>query len=110
MNIYVPTDLINKDCYVIENGLIKVFNTIDNSENNATNIVYNVLPFQDYQSYITYESYSNDVLCSSDSFTDNFVYRVDFPKILFMFVIFFFIIIYIPYKIIYKMLGKWGRI
>lgn len=78
--IYVPSQYINKPCYVINNGYIRVYDTINtNIQNNITDIYIN----QDYMLKKGTASYSTYTLCDDfNTYTNDYVYRVDFANIL----------------------------
>lgn len=92
--IYVPTEYLNYSCKVVNNGYIRVYTNSTNT--NWVDIYIN----QDYMIKEGYSNYSQNVVCDSvNQYTDNFYYRIDFPSILIMFVIFVIFTCYIPYKI-----------
>lgn len=95
--IYLPTEYLEKPCYVINNGYIRVYNTI----NRQDNVVYDIYINQDYMIKQTTSNYSDYTVCDKfNTYTDNIIYRVDFMNILVCIVILLFFSIFIPLKII----------
>ena len=100
MNIYVPTELIDSDCFVINDNFIRAYTNSDLTE--YTDIFIN----QDYMTKTGISEVYTGSCDISDNFTDNFYYRVDFYKILIMFLIMSIFIIYIPIKIFSKLFKR----
>ena len=104
--IYVPTEYLNKACYVINNGYIRVYETI----NNSNNTIYDIYINQDYMVKKSTGNYSSYTVCDTvNTYTDNVYYRIDFPQILLMLIILLIICFYLPYRIMSRILGKWGK-
>lgn len=94
--IYLPTEYLNKPCYVINNGYIRVYNTT----NNSNNIVYDIYINQDYQVRRTTSGYSSSTYCDTmNQYTDDIYYRTDFDKILVIFLILCIFCFLLPLKI-----------
>lgn len=94
--IYLPTEYLNKPCYVINNGYIRVYNTT----NNSNNIVYDIYINQDYQVRRTTSGYSSSTQCDTmNQYTDDIYYRTDFDKILVIFLILCIFCFLLPLKI-----------
>lgn len=104
--IYLPTEYVNKDCKVINNDYIRVY-----TNNDYTSWV-DIYPHNDYALKQGSSNYgSNTVLCDTlNTYTDDVYYRVDFPYILIMLFIMLIICLYFPYRIISRILGKWGKL
>lgn len=100
MNIYVPTEFLNSNCFVINNGYIRAYTNNDLTE--YTDIFIN----QDYMLKTgTSESYTG--LCDyTSNFTDDFYYRVDIDKILIIVLIVSLFGLYLPYKIFMKLFHR----
>lgn len=95
--IYLPSEYMNKPCYVINNGYIRVYNTINT---NYQNTVYDVYINQDYMVKRGTASYSSSTVCdTANEYTDNFYYRTDIDKILVIFLILAIICVLCPLKI-----------
>lgn len=81
--IYIPTEYLNKPCYVINNGYIRVYNTTHSSNNT----VYDIYINQDYMIKRTTAGYSSSTICdTSNIYTDDIYYRTDFDKIIVIFI------------------------
>lgn len=103
--IYLPTEYLNKPCYTVNNGYIRVYESINN---NYSNTVYDIYVNQDYMIREGTASYSTNTICvNSNNFTDNVFYRTDFDKILVIFFILLIICFYFPYRIISRLFGRW---
>ena len=108
---YLPSNFINTNYkYTISNDYIRVYtnNNCYTNYNSTYCDCYYVYPKIDY---INSESTSCNVsnlsnTISSNSFTDNYYYRIDFSNILVMFFIMSIFIIYIPIKIFSKIFRK----
>lgn len=103
--IYVPQQLINENnFYSYNNNVLTVY-----SECNDNNCVCNDV-------YINYDyNISDNYICSKDSIimlssipTSDYYYRQDFWTILFIFLVFCFIIIYCPIKIILRFFKRFN--
>lgn len=101
--IYLPSEYLDKPCYEINENYIRVFDTTD-KENNK---IYDIYLNNNYLIKEGTSKFDNSITCDSlYDFTDDFYYRNDFDKILIIFVIFAFIIIYLPSKLFMKMFRK----
>lgn len=98
--VYLPEEYLNKPCYQINNGYIRVYET---TNNNYYNIVHDVYYTNNYLARTTTASYSSSTICDKLDLTSDFYYRNDFDKILFIFVVFAIFIIYIPFKLFMKL-------
>lgn len=102
--IYVPTEYLNKPCYVINNGYIRVYDTINT---NQSNIVYDIYINQDYMiKQGTANYYSNTVCDRLNTYTDSVYYRVDFVNILIMLTIFCIFCFVLPLKIFVRLFRR----
>lgn len=82
MKIYLPEDLVNSSCKVINNGYIRVY-----KNNNYTSWV-DVYVNQDYMRREGYSNYSQNPVCdTTNEYTSSIGYRVDFLNILLVFTI-----------------------
>lgn len=103
--IYLPSDLVNNNCKVVYNDYIRVYT--NNNRTTWTDVYFK----NDYLLKNGDTIYSQNVVCDTlNTYTDDFYYRYDFDKITIMFFIFTIICIYFPYKLIARILGKWGTI
>ncbi len=101
--IYLPTEYLNKPCYVINNGYIRVYNTTHNSNN----IVYDIYINQDYQVRRTTSGYSSSTQCDTmNQYTDDIYYRTDFDRILVIFLILCIFCILIPLKLFLRLFRR----
>lgn len=105
--IYVPSGYTGKPCYQVNNGYIRVYNTINNSTNN---VVFDIYINQDYQIRQTTATYtSGTTLCDTiNTYTDDFLYRVDLMNILIVFLIFIFFTTYIPWKLVCRFFRRFN--
>lgn len=98
--IYLPTEYLNKPCYVINNGYIRVYET---TNQNYSNTVYDVYINQDYMVKRGTASYASSTQCDHvNEYTDNFYYRTDIDKVLIIFLILAFVIVWSPFKILLR--------
>lgn len=101
--IYLPSDLVNANCKVINNGYIRVY------DNNIYNSWVDVYVNQDYMLKPGSSNYGQQPVCDSyNTYTDDFYYRTDFSDICIIFFIFSFFAIFIPIKIVSKLLVRGG--
>lgn len=115
MKTYLPSDLINQNYkYRINNNYYVVI-TNDNCYTNY-NTTYcdcvNVFPQLDY---IISETYSCSTTQSTNyvsynKFTDDFYYRIDLSSILIIFFVLSIFIVYLPYRIMSRIFGRWLKI
>lgn len=99
--IYLPTEYVNSSCKVINNGYIRVY-----TNSGLTNYV-DIYVNQDYMIREGYNNYGYSGQCDTiNIYTDDFYYRVDFPDILFMFLVFVIFAFYIPFNIIRRLYKK----
>lgn len=99
--IYLPSEYVNSSCKVINNGYIRAY-----TNSNLTNYV-DIYVNQDYMIREGYNSYGYSGQCDTiNTYTDDFYYRVDFPDILFMLLVFVLFCIYLPFRIIRRFYKK----
>lgn len=110
---YIPKDLLSTNyTYYINNDTI----TIRTRNNCYYNYQTEYCDCRDLFPKLNYV-YSNTYSCASSSYShtinnnylsDNFIYRTDFPQIIFL-VLFAFIILYlIPFKIFTRLFRRWS--
>lgn len=105
--IYLPSEYLNKPCYQVNNGYIRVFDTTyNNSSNQVTDIYIN----QDYMLRKGTASYNSNTICDNlNTYTDYIYYRTDFPSILLTFTLLAFICFWLPWKMtICRLVRKWN--
>lgn len=94
--IYLPSEFLGKPCYIINSDYIRVYNSI----NSTNNTVYDIYFKNDYMVKRSTSNYSTSTLCDSyNVFTDNIIYRYDFSNSLICFSIMFLFIIFIPLRL-----------
>lgn len=103
--IYLPTDLVNKDCKVINNDYIRVYN--NNSYNSWTDVYFK----SGYYLKSGQTTYSSTVTCDNlNTYTDNIFYRYDISSTLIIFYIIVIVCFYFPFRIFGRAFGRWLRI
>lgn len=108
--IYMPEDSTFNKCYVVQNE--DIIRGYDRIPQNNTN--YNYRDYYINSDYIfrdgsgTWSSYSTLPIClNNDIITNDFMYRLDFNKILIIFTIILFFSFYFPIKL-FKIFRKRG--
>lgn len=109
--IFVPESTTYNKCYVVQSeGVIRGYDRVP-----SYNSSYNYRDYYINSSYTfrdgtgTWSSYSTLPICiDNDIITNDFYYRLDFYKILIMFIIFSFFCFYIPIKIFSKLFRRGG--
>ena len=110
-NVFVPEDNTFNQCYVIQSAdVIRGYDHVP-----AYNTSYSYRDYYINADYIyregtgNWNNYSTLPTClPSDIITNDYYYRVDFYKILIMFIILSFFCFYIPLKIFSKLFRKGG--
>lgn len=108
---YLPSELINNNYsyYVNDNEIVVNMHT-NCTQGMGTNYCDCVIVYPN-NDYITTNNYRcveySSTNISVDSFTDDIYYRLDLWKILIIFVVLFIFIVYIPYRIISRLFGRW---
>lgn len=109
--IFMPQTSTYNKCYVVQSSdVIRGYDRVP-----SYNTSYNYRDYYINSSYIfrdgqgTWSNYSTLPIClDNDIITNDFYHRLDFDKILIMFVIFAFFCFYIPIKICSKLFRKGG--
>lgn len=110
-NIYLPVDEINDfQCYVVQDSnTIRAYSQIPqiNTTSNYVDFYINS-HYLEKEGTTTWGSYTQylPTCISSESITNDFYYRNDFPDILFMFLVFVIFGMYIPFRIIRRFFKK----
>lgn len=112
--LYLPIEVNENQCpVVVSDGHIRVYNSIPNGSS-QTNVQY--WDFYVRENYLeststtNFSSYTNYNCLDSEQFTTDFWYRPDIWQSLICFVIIGGIGIYLPYKIISRLFGRWLKI
>ena len=111
--IYVPQDTTYNKCYVVQSeGVIRGYDFVPNFNTNGN--------FRDYyikSDYIfrdgvaSFGNYSSIPVClSNDIISNNVVYRLDFDRIVLLFLLLSLFCFYFPYKIISRAFGRWLKL
>lgn len=112
-NIYLPESTTYNKCYVVQNEqVIRAYDTIP-----SNNTSYKYRDYYINSNYIykdgsgNWSQYSTLPVCLDNSLiTTDFYYRLDFPNILFIFLVFSIFIVYIPFKIFSRAFGRWLKL
>lgn len=111
---YLPSDDINTNYrYTItdSNYLIRTNNNCYTQYNTTYCDCYYIYPHNDYiKSEIQTCNYNSGTWVNSSNFTSDYWYRLDIDKSLIIFIILFIFCIYMPYKIISRIFGRWFKI
>lgn len=110
-NIYLPVNSVNDyQCYVVQNSdTIRAYVNFParNSSSNYVDFYINSHYLQTTGTQ-TWGNTSNLPVCiSTSSITNDIVYSNDFLGGLIMFSIFFFFIVYFPYRLFRRIFGRW---
>lgn len=110
MKIFLPNT--SYACYVVQNEeVIRAYE--EKPRQNSTIDYRDYYIKSDYiyrDGYQTFSSYSTLPTClNSNVITDDVYYRLDFPNILLSFFILLILCFYFPYRVISRILGKWGK-
>lgn len=106
--IYVP-DIEHFECFTMHDGYIRGYGGISSVPSTVayTDFLYN----NNYYTRTGQEELTEYPSCiSSDQLTTDYMYRVDIDKILIIFVIITFIIVYLPIKLIFHLLNRRRRV
>lgn len=99
--IYIPSDYLNSPCKIINNNYIRAY-----TNNNLTNYV-DIYINQDYMLKEGYSNYGYTGSCDTlNTYTSDYIYRVDFTNILLDLSVFTFFIIIIPLACFKKLFKK----
>lgn len=103
--IYLPTDLVDNSCKVVNNDYIRVY-----TNSNYTNWV-DVFFKSGYYLKSGQSTYSNIPSCDNlNTFTDNILYRYDSSSSFLMFFIIAIVLFYFPFKIFSRAFGRWLKV
>lgn len=113
MKIFVPQDTTYNKCYVVQSeGVIRAYDRVPTS-----NSSYNYRDYYINSDYIyrdgqgTWSQYTTLPIClSSSDITNDIYYRIDFVNILITFAILSYFIIFLPYKIMSRVFGRWLKL
>lgn len=103
---YLPTEQINEEYfYEISNDVIVIFKNCENDECQCNDVYTNMnyMTSDDYTCYI-----QDNIFTDSSNFTDNFYYRQDFDKIMILFYLMAFFVIYCPIIIITRFFRRFS--
>lgn len=106
--IYVP-DIESFDCYVMQDGYIRAYEDISSLSDPIpyTDFLYN----SNYYTRTGEELLSTSPSCIDPSqLTTNYLYRTDLDKILIIFVIMCFIIVYLPIHLVFHLFNRRRRV
>ena len=113
MKIYVPTDTTYNKCYVVQSE--EVVRAYDRVPQN--NVSYNYRDYYIRSDYIyrdgsgQWSQYTTlPTWLDSSVITSDFYYRIDLPSILLCLSVFFFFIVFIPFKIFSILFGRWLKV
>lgn len=106
--IYVP-DIEHFECYTMHDGYIRAYEGISSVPATVayTDFLYNS---NYYTRSGTEELLEVPECISSDQLTTNYYYRADFDRILILFIILAFVIIYLPIKLIFHLFNRRRRV
>lgn len=108
MKTYIETNLLNDTyIYTYVGNIITVHSNCNNNQCDCTNI-YPELDYMKSKTYTCALSNTNDNLLDYNNLTDNIYYRIDFYKILIIFIILAFIIIWCPIKIMLRFFKRFN--
>lgn len=111
MKIYLPDT--SYQCYVVQSeGVIRAYE--EKPMQNSTINYRDYYIKSDYiyrDSYQTFSTYSTLPTClDKNIITDNVYSRLDLPEILLSLFILLILCFYFPYRVISRILGKWGKL
>lgn len=111
---YLPSDYIKSEYkYTLSDGVIRVITNKNCYQNyNSTYCdCYDIYLNNDYLVSNTINCNNNPTnYITSENFTSDFYYRKDFDSILVIFLILSIFIIYIPYRVLSRIFGRWLRV
>ena len=106
--IYVP-DIEHFECFTMHDGYIRAYGGINDVPSYVayTDFFYN----SNYYSVSGYEELTEFPSCiPSSQLTTNYLYRNDLDKILVIFVILAFVIIYLPIRLVFHLFNRRKRV
>lgn len=103
--IYLPTNLLNSDCKVVNNDYIRVYT--NNNYTSWTDVYFK----SGYYLKSGQSNYPNTVTCDNlNTFTDNIFYRYDCANSLLIFFIISIVCLYFPFRIFSRAFGRWLKV
>lgn len=103
--IYLPSDLVNKDCKVVNENYVRVY--LNNTYTSWTDVYFK----SGYYLKSGQTNYTNNVSCDTlNTYTDNIYYRYDLSDTLIIFLVLSIFCFWLPYKILSRSFGRWLRI
>ena len=103
--IYLPTNLLNSECKVVNNDYIRVYT--NNNYTSWTDVYFK----SGYYLKSGQSNYPNTVSCDNlNTFTDNIFYRYDCANSLLIFFIISVVCFYFPFKIFARAFGRWFKL
>lgn len=112
--IYLPIEVNSNQCPVmVSDGHIRVYDKIPNGTNQSNVHYYDFYIRDDYiknEGYTDFSYYTNYNCMNTDDFTTDIWYRTDIYKSLIMFIIVGGIGIYLPYRMIRRIFGRWLKL
>lgn len=112
--IYLPQQINSNQCVVVQNeGHLRVYNSRPNGQQ-QNNVSYTDFYIRDNylqsSNTTTFNQYTSLNCLDNNQFTTDYWYREDICQSLICFVIIGGIGIYLPFKIISRMFGRWLKI
>lgn len=104
--IYIPSEYLNKQCYIVNNDYIRVYDT---TYTNQSNVVYDIYFKNDYMIKRNSANYNSNTLCDMiNTYTDEIYYRHDFSTILWLFIGLCLVIFLIPIKTVFRFFKRFN--
>lgn len=112
---YIPSDYLNNQwSYYYNNNyfIVRTNNNCYTNYNSQYCDCYNIFQNNDYLISNAYScsTPNNQYSINYASLTDNYNYRVDIVNSYVIFLIFFIMAFYLPYKIISRLFGRWLKV
>lgn len=112
---YIPEEYLNSNWNYYYNNNYFIVRTNNNCYTNYNTQYcdcYNIFQNNDYLISNSYSCSTPNVQYSIpyNSLTNNYHYRIDFANSMIIFLIYILFAIYLPYKIISRMFGRWLKI
>lgn len=111
--IYLPEQINNNQCVVIQSdGHLRVYNARPSGiQQNVTYKDYYIREnYLSSSSNTTWNQYTNVNCLDNNQFTTDYWYRPDIWQSLICFIILALICLYLPFKIISRMFGRWLKL
>ena len=108
---YLPSEYIDSDYSYYFNGIYYVVKT-DNNCNNDVCDCYSIFPDNNYliSNVYTCSSLDGQFEINYELFTSDKWYRNDLQNTLLVFLVMFIFMIYLPYKIMSRLFGRWLKV